>query len=497
MIEKQILCLLALFIGTSANVGFAQEKTAPAKRGLMELVVDLTGTIESDSVEPLKFDNEQLIDLQIGQVADHGTMVSKGQKLLVLEKEELEKKAHELRQAHRLAELAFQDKQLAAQEAQRLNDLNREAKQRAIEEANTDFQYWEEVTRLQRMIDIEDARQYSKDSLQDAIEEYNQLKQMYDEDELVEESEKLVLSRQQRELERAKKSFERSEQSYERTLKVEMPRQEKEYRENHLRTMMRLERELETLPNNVEREQMDMEEAEIAFQKSQEAMEGLEKEMAATSLIAPFDGVVYHGSWPVSGETVVLEVETVVLEVEGKVVPKSTALTMMSMEGLSLSVNLTEEQLSKVETGMGGYATPTAFPRQATKVRVSKIEMAPNSDKTYVCKLTLADQPSNLMPGMTCGIKVRAYQNEQALTVPAATVFTDDGTNFFVYVSHTQTIQKAVQPAEGEADPKPEPEIQSTVSKVEVRIGLSVGGQTEILAGLNEGDQVMLSRGSK
>lgn len=490
------ITLLAAGLGSVslAPLSLAQEKTAEVKRGTMRVVHELSGTVMSNKTAELEFENEQLTDLKADQVVEHGQKVRADQVLLSLKMEDIEKKAHELRQAHRLAELTFHEKQLAAEQAEQLNELTRADKERAVEQAEQDFHYWEEVTWPQRLEDIEESRRLSKAFLQDAEDEFNQLKQMYEEDELVEESEDLVLRREKRNLERSRKNFKRSEERYQRNVEVELPRQEKSYRDNHTRNMLRLRKELETVGDGFEKERIEMEKAEIAFDKANKDMEQLEKELGALTLKAPFDGVVYHGSWPVSGKTVEIEEE-------GKVAAKSTLMTVASLDDLYLSVSLTEEQLAQVEAGVNGYAVPKAFPSKAVDVRVRSVELIPSSTKTFDCKVSMQDAPEGLLPGMTCQVHLNAYLNDSALLVPDAAVHTDNGSDHFVFVAvksadegDDDEAEEGESESEGGAEEKSP--AKTSYKKVSVKKGISANGKTEILSGVNEGDQVLLSRPS-
>jgi hypothetical protein len=77
-----------------------------------------------------------------------------------------------------------------------------------------------------------------------------------------------------------------------------------------------------------------------------------------------------------------------------------------------------------------------------------------------------------VVPGMTCKVKVTTYAKEDALTVPAAAVRTDDEDKEKKYVLlHVE-----------DADPE----------RREVKVGKTHGGKTEILEGLAAGDKVLL-----
>jgi multidrug efflux pump subunit AcrA (membrane-fusion protein) len=78
-----------------------------------------------------------------------------------------------------------------------------------------------------------------------------------------------------------------------------------------------------------------------------------------------------------------------------------------------------------------------------------------------------------VLPGMACSVKVVTYTNPDALTVPAVTVFDDelDEDRHYVYKA-------------GAGGPE----------KCTVSVGKRSGGRAEITAGLEAGDEVLLSK---
>ena len=88
--------------------------------------------------------------------------------------------------------------------------------------------------------------------------------------------------------------------------------------------------------------------------------------------------------------------------------------------------------------------------------------------------MELDNQATRLKPGMACTVKLMAYRNEKALTVPESAVFSEPANpgKRFVYLA-----------ASGG-----EPQKRS------VEVGHSSDKQLEIKAGLKAGDEILLEK---
>jgi multidrug efflux pump subunit AcrA (membrane-fusion protein) len=78
---------------------------------------------------------------------------------------------------------------------------------------------------------------------------------------------------------------------------------------------------------------------------------------------------------------------------------------------------------------------------------------------------------------MACSVKIVPYRKRDALTVPATAVFEDDWADtlsYYVYLA--------------------KPDKDGNYPKLTVKIGKSAGGKTEIINGLAEGDEILISK---
>ena len=130
-----------------------------------------------------------------------------------------------------------------------------------------------------------------------------------------------------------------------------------------------------------------------------------------------------------------------------------------------------EKDLRKVDSGITGWATPTAEQGHRVAVKVTSVSKVPTAPGQYALTLSteIADK-GYLMPGMGCAVKLEVYANKKAITVPSKALHQNVAGKMFVKVKE----------AKG-----------ATTEKI-VKIGNSHNGKTEITKGLTEGDEVLL-----
>ena len=156
-------------------------------------------------------------------------------------------------------------------------------------------------------------------------------------------------------------------------------------------------------------------------------------------------------------------------------------LTIVSGDAVQVHANAAENTLHQMRAGLKGRVTPTAYPGVRLPVTMQSAPAYPDASGKY--DVTLAVDPAVLsglerrpVPGMTCQVKLIAYDKADALTIPLSALQSDD-TNGKTYVTVSG------------ADGKPE--------RRDVQTGQTSGDRIEITAGLADGDKVVMPGADK
>jgi Cu(I)/Ag(I) efflux system membrane fusion protein len=151
----------------------------------------------------------------------------------------------------------------------------------------------------------------------------------------------------------------------------------------------------------------------------------------------------------------------------------ATGQTLAQVTGIGavwLNAAVPEAQAGQVRVGQSATATLTAFPGETYTGRVIAILPTARADsRTLTVRIELANRGGRLRPGMFANVSLGG-EAKLGLLVPSEAVIRT-GTRTLVMLSAK----------DGRYHP------------AEVRTGREGGGQTEILAGLSEGEQVVVS----
>jgi multidrug efflux pump subunit AcrA (membrane-fusion protein) len=188
---------------------------------------------------------------------------------------------------------------------------------------------------------------------------------------------------------------------------------------------------------------------------------------------APAAGIVYYGQFQrgkwAGGATIEQQ-----LRAGGSASPQQVLMTIVSPTPETVRVEVAEKDLSNVRPGVTGHVLPTAFPDRRLPARVAEISPVPIAPGKFDGSIQLAGKADDIVPGMACKVKLTSYQKQDAIAVPGSAVFTDDwdDTQQFVYLVTE--------------DGKHE--------RRTVTVGKKNDKQTEIVKGLNPGDEILTKK---
>jgi HlyD family secretion protein len=189
--------------------------------------------------------------------------------------------------------------------------------------------------------------------------------------------------------------------------------------------------------------------------------------------------------------------------------------TVADLSKMIVKVGVSEVDIGKIRMGAPVTVTLDAYPKVRFAGSISRIAPAARLQdqvKVFDIEVTLENQGKELRTGMTANVTIKGDRAEKVLAVPVESVFRrEDGE--VVYVKKAAAGKagegKSAKPAVAEAasakgekaEPKATPDPRDAWKKVfeerKVETGLSSMSQTQIIAGLKEGEEVALEDPTK
>jgi HlyD family secretion protein len=230
---------------------------------------------------------------------------------------------------------------------------------------------------------------------------------------------------------------------------------------------------------------------------------------------SPIDGIVISRSIDV-GQTVAASLQAPTL-----------FLIANDLTRMQILANVDEADVGKVKDGLTARFSVDAFPGEAFEGRIREVRQAPNAIQNVVTYPAVIDAPNperKLRQGMTASVTIVTSQRSDALRMPNAALryrpsgeeggggrgdggggASGGGERERARPAGTPGVARADSP-DGGAGPRGEEAgrrkgarrgrvfrlVEGKASPVDVQVGISDGRQTELLAGLTEGDEVIV-----
>jgi len=449
--------------------------THTVQRKPLKITVDLEGVFEAQATGEiaLKFDEYKPAPaLTVISAAKRGARVKKGDILLTLDADPLDKQIADLQNDLKLAELGLKQAQDSLAVLEKTTPLDLAANQRAAQSNEQDRKHYFDVERPFDLKSAEFNLKRAQDYVEYNEEELRQLEKMYQADEVTEETEAIVLKRARDQLESAKMSLESSRISHDFTVEFGIPRADERVKDISERTQLEIQRARIALPEALQRQQIEVEKQRIQTARSAERLKKLQGDRQRMTVRAPLEGVVYYGK-VTRGKVGDIQALADALRPDGQVQLNQVVMTVVQTQGMTIRASVPEDQLHRLRPGLSGTATPHAFPNSRLPAVLSQwrdVPIAPGSfDATLKVNVGKGQPP--LVPGMACKVKLTAYAKKNVLVVPPGVVQTDE----FDDLRYVYLVGK-----DGKA------------AKRNVTLGEKTDKLLEIVAGLVEGDKVLL-----
>jgi HlyD family secretion protein len=239
--------------------------------------------------------------------------------------------------------------------------------------------------------------------------------------------------------------------------------------------------------------QADFDQAVYNYENSKGALSNTKSALARAkvnleyaTITSPIDGVVLNRAVE-EGQTVAASFNT------------PTLFTIVNnLTQMEVQTSVDEADIGKVALGQRVDFTVDAYPEMKFEGSVSQVRLQPvttNNVVTYVVILSAPNPEKKLMPGMTASATIYVEEKANILTLPGKALrFIPDAsylTKMFIGMK-SPASEKAILAPGG---PKIVwiKDIKTGLQPVPVVTGINNGSAVEIISGLNEGEEVVIS----
>ncbi|MCA9138243.1 MAG: hypothetical protein KDB00_15835 [Planctomycetales bacterium] len=399
--SARLFCLpLLLFVATSLQNARGDDEPTSASDAKPS-PVKIGGTFESISQDEISAGNKHLSDLKIDRIIPHGSIVSKGQALVWLDTEKMDETIRDAETDLRLAKLAMEADEFAHQQFLKEQEIDKAKAKRTRDIAQQEYDNYQKVDRERTIKQANFSLQSAEFSLDSATEEYRQLQQMYEEDDLTEESEEIVLRRAKQSMESAQFSLERTRIQTDRTIKQSVPRSDATQEESLKRAVLDYDKAMHSIANEKRKREIEIERKRVKLGEQSEKLDTMRDERRSVVLKSNIDGLFLYG--PISRGSV--PAKPVEYDKGTSITPRQVIGTVVDPARLQIRIDLPEEHLSIVQKNAKCKVVPKSLPNATLDGSVKSVAMVPFAPGKYDCVVVLRGKvPGEIVPAMSCDV---------------------------------------------------------------------------------------------
>lgn len=438
-----------------------------AERGEITVTEKIPGILQSTKSTPLAMDLLQWADLLVVKAVPHGAEVKEGDVLVEMDTKAIREKIEELELGLPITGLEFEAAKLNFEKVKKSTPLALEKARRNKMKAEQDFAYFEDVTQPMREKGAAQDVKQVKDYLAYAEEELNQLRKMYEADDLTEETEEIILQRAENSVNDYRWRLEQTEERSRRAVNTLLPREREELQTARTEAEISWRAEEKSLPDALKKAEHEFQAKTRALAEAEKSLAEHRRDMEALTVRAPHDGVVYYGMSQRGKWTTASTVERKLLP-GGKLTMQEIFMTVVDPAKLELFLLIPEDKLGDLKPGQGAKVEIVASPEAEIAGKLASLSRVPYPDNTFdgIVHLSRVDGGSLLFPGMKAEAEITIYEKKDALLLPSQAVKKEDDKETVTRKGGEESV---------------------------VETGRSADGKVEILKGLESGDEVILS----
>ena len=451
------------------------ETIYPTKKTIRNTII-LNGFIEDPDAIPISIKTQNWTDLRISTPPTHGKEVKKGEEILELDMEKIRNHLQFL--SHDLNILDINKEILLAEIklAEELAPLEKEEMDRFEKYVKEDYNRYNSIylpfDKKSAAMSLKSSEQY----LAYAAEELNQLKKMYEADDLTEETEEIILQRAQYQYERAKFSYEAAKIRNEEALKFQLPRGKKATDSNFDREKLSLQTLRKIKPAELNRKKLEgrkmtEERKQFAIKKTK-----IEKDIKAMYPIkSPVHGILFWGTFDRGKWSGANSLKSK-LRKGGILKPNEDFVTISPSKRIRARLNLPEKNFHQVKIGNEAKLTLSSADESKIQSSIKSISKTPVQPGIYDLTADIIIPKGFLppVPGSACSLECVTYYRKEAITLPSSVIHSesdDPDSKYIYFLNKTGKHQKKT-----------------------IEIGKKSGDAVEILSGIRMSMKVLKNK---
>ena len=165
------------------------------------------------------------------------------------------------------------------------------------------------------------------------------------------------------------------------------------------------------------------------------------------------------------------------LRIGGRVTTHKILMTVAKMDQLSIKMSVSENDIQHLKKDLRITVFPDAFPAGKFAGKLTKVDQVGTKNRftsSAQSRFNVMGKCTDIAPqlrsGMNCRVCIHFEPEEETVLIPVSSVFSNED-KFVCYVKNGSDVQER-----------------------EVEIGFSSPTQVAVLKGLNDGEEILLSR---
>jgi len=293
---QPILTCALLFptLGSLVPLAIADDFTVEEKPFKIE--TELKAVFLPTESQAIRIKPEIWTDFLITSLASQGSVVKKGDVLIGIDTEKLDKHITKTEKARESATLKLAQSKHDLAQLEITTPRSLEDASRLEKETAENLKWYTEIGQPKTIETIKFSVKKSEQSLAYIEEELKQLLKMYNEDSLIEETEEIILLRTRNAVEATKFALKSARINADNDLKTAIPRKLLSHQLSAKNAQIANASAKENLPRALELKRLEVAKAILDDEKATENLTKSKADRAMMTITAPADGLVYYGS---------------------------------------------------------------------------------------------------------------------------------------------------------------------------------------------------------